>query len=65
VPTFSYDMKNSDMHRDFGFVAEELQELLPDAVTDYEEGPTVDMMAMIAHAYRAIAQLAAKVDAIH
>jgi hypothetical protein len=64
VPTFSYDMKNSDLHRDFGFVAEELQELLPDAVTDYEAGPTVDMMAMIAHAYRAIAQLAARVDAI-
>jgi hypothetical protein len=64
VPTFSYDMKQGGTHRDFGFIAEEMAELLPDVVTDYEESPTVDLTALIAHAYRAIAQLAARVDAV-
>jgi hypothetical protein len=64
VPTFAYDMKASDTHRDFGFIAEELADLLPDVVTDYEASPTVDLTALIAHAYRAIQQLAARVDAI-
>lgn len=64
VETFSYDMKDSDTHRDFGFIAEELADLLPDVVSNYEAGPTVDVTALIAHAYRAIAQLARRIDAI-
>lgn len=66
MPIFSYDTKDGDLHRDFGFIAEEVESLLPDVVTSYgEEGPTIDVVSLIAHAYRAIAQLAARVDAAH
>jgi hypothetical protein len=62
VPTFSYDTKEHNVHREFGFIAEELADLLPDVVQDPGEGPMLDIMALIAHAYRAIAQLAERID---
>jgi hypothetical protein len=60
IATHSYDMKENDVHRDFGFIAEEVAEQLPDAVEDHGAGPMLDIMTLIAHAYRAIAQLEAK-----
>lgn len=62
IDTYSFDYM--EKHTDYGFVAENVQKALADAVEDIGNSMLgVNVVSLIAHAYRAIKQLADKLEA--
>ena len=58
--TFSYD--SMGVHTDHGFVAENVARTLPDVVEDIADLPAINIVALIAHAFRAIKLLNDKIE---
>jgi endosialidase-like protein len=59
--SFRYDRE--DTHTEFGLIAEEVRDVLPDAVEDIGPVAAIGVMPLITHLCRAVSQLAALVEA--
>jgi hypothetical protein len=70
IPTHSYDRTDFTKHVEFGFMANEVAEHLPDAVDmlpiwkDEPEGPHLNTAAMMCHAYRALGEVYRRLRAL-
>jgi hypothetical protein len=65
TPIVAYDRRQDRRHVPHGIVAQQIRETLPDVVMEHEEMLALDTHTMLVHAFRAIKQLNAKLEAMH
>jgi hypothetical protein len=67
TPIHAYDRRLDGQHVPHGIIAQEIRQTLPDVVMEHGADATLalDTHTMLVHAFRAIAQLNAKLEALH